>query len=160
MTGFGYFYCPLLPWMTTIILVMTFYLQYYISLKHNCASSKKTWTNAKTRTLYMIISFVYMLFPSFIFVYFISLYEVTSNCGPFEAGRPPIYVTGIITEDRRVSFWLFNSPVWAGITGREESIRLLLLSLNFLVFSWFHRALLLRLDVTGSAEATQEVPFI
>ena len=121
MTGFGYFYCPLLPWMTTIILVITFYLQYYISLRHNCANSKKTWTNAKTRTLYMIISFVYMLFPSFIFIYFISLYEVTSNCGPFEAGRPPIYVTGIITEDRQVSFWLFNSPVWAGITGWEES---------------------------------------
>ena len=107
--------------MTTIILVITFYLQYYISLKHNCANSKKTWTNAKTRTLYMIISFVYMLFPSFIFVYFISLYKVTSDCGPFEVGRPPIYVTGIITEDRRVSFWLFNSPVWAGITGWKEN---------------------------------------
>ena len=109
--------------MTTIILLLTFYLQYYISLKHNCASSKKTWTNAKTRTLYMIISFVYLLFPSFIYIYFISVYEVRSECGPFEAGQPPIYVTGIITEDRRVSFWIFNSAVWAGITGEWKLIK-------------------------------------
>ena len=109
--------------MTTIILLLTFYLQYYISLKHNCASSKKTWTNAKTRTLYMIISFVYLLFPSFIYIYFISVYEVRSECGPFEAGQPPIYVTGIITEDRRVSFWIFNSAVWAGITGEWKLLK-------------------------------------
>ena len=122
VTAFGYFYCPLLPWMTTIILVVTFYLQYYISLKHNCAQSKKTFTNAKTRTLYMIISFVAMLFPSFIYVYFISWYNVRSKCGAFEEGHPPIYVTGIVTEDKTVSYWLFNAPVWAGITGEDLRI--------------------------------------
>ena len=70
----------------------------------------------------MIISFVAMLFPSFIYVYFISWYNVRSKCGAFEEGHPPIYVTGIVTEDKTVSYWLFNAPVWAGITGEDLRI--------------------------------------
>ena len=105
--------------MTTIILIVTFYLQYYVSLRHNCAQSKKTWTNAKARALYMIITFVYMLFPTFIYISFISFYQVRSECGAFPEGHPPIYVTGIITDDEKVSQWLLNAPIWAGITGER-----------------------------------------
>ena len=68
MTCLGYYYCPLLPFITSIILFITFYLQYFLSLNINFKSSNKTWTDSKTRTLYLIISFAAILI-SFIFYF-------------------------------------------------------------------------------------------
>ena len=96
MTGLGYYYCPLLPLITSIILIVTFYLQYFLSLKVNLVSSKKTWITAKTRTLYMIISFLSALVSVIFYLLAITQNEVTVKCGPFPSGDPPIYSSGEI----------------------------------------------------------------
>jgi len=45
---------------------------------------------------------------------------VKSNCGPFPAGEEPIQYSGIVSSDSIVSFWIYNSPIWAGITGKPK----------------------------------------
>merc|ERR1711879_1015013 len=76
---------------------------------------KKTWITAKTRTLYMIISFLSALVSVIFYLLAITQNEVTVKCGPFPSGDPPIYSSGIVTKDKTVSFWIFNAPIWVGI---------------------------------------------
>ena len=123
MTCLGYYYCPLLPFITSIILFITFYLQYFLSLNINFKSSNKTWTDSKTRTLYLIISFAAILI-SFIFYFMtVTVTEVKDVdgvwCGPFPAGDTPVSHSGIISEDADVTYWIFNATIWASITGTK-----------------------------------------
>ena len=117
VTGLGYYYSPLLPLVTCLILVVTFYLQYFLSLKVNMARAKKTWITARTRTLYTFISFVAALVSVVFYLFAVTSKNIEAKCGPFPKGDPPIYSSGIMTEDKSVSYWIFNAPIWAGIAG-------------------------------------------
>ena len=117
MTGLGYYYSPMLPLITSLILIITFYLQYFLSLRVNLVSAKKTWISARTRTLYMVISFLAALVSVVFYLMAVTNTDVVIKCGPFPEGDPPIYSSGIVTKDKSVSFWIFNAPVWAGVAG-------------------------------------------
>ena len=126
VTCLGYYYCPLLPFITSLILVITFYAQYFLSLKVNFTSSNKTWIDSKTRTLYLIISFLAILI-SFIFYFLtITVTEVKevdgSWCGPFPAGDTPISYSGMVTRDADATYWIFNAAIWAALTGEPPMV--------------------------------------
>jgi hypothetical protein len=109
-TCFGLYYSPLLPLITTVILVLTFYLQ-RLSLRINFADSKKTWTSSATRTVYLIISFLAVIIPGGFFA--LSITD-KSYCGPFK-DTSPISVTGIYeSSDNReyATYWILAKGVW------------------------------------------------
>ena len=121
MTGLGYYYSPLLPLITSLILIITFYLQYFLSLRVNLVSAKKSWITARTRTLYMIISFLAALVSVIFYLMAVTNTETKNKCGPFPEGDTPIYSSGIVTRDKSVSFWIFNAPIWAGVAGKKNA---------------------------------------
>ena len=119
----GYYYCPLLPLITTIILVTTFYLHYFVSLKFNCDQGKKTWIGSQTRTLYLIISFAATMVSAVFYIVTITVTNVKCLLGPFPMDEYPVYSSGLVTDDKSVSFWIFNATIWVGITGKCTSFR-------------------------------------
>jgi len=115
VTGLGYYYSPLLPLITSLILIITFYLQYFLSLRVNLVNAKKTWITARTRTLYMVISFLAALVSVVFYLWAVTNTDIEFKCGPFPEEEPPIYSSGIVTKDKSVSYWIFNAPIWVGI---------------------------------------------
>ena len=81
-------------------------------------SAKKSWITARTRTLYMIISFLAALVSVIFYLIAVTNTEIKNKCGPFPEGDPPIYSSGVVTRDKSVSFWIFNAPIWAGVAGK------------------------------------------
>ena len=113
VTCFGLYYSPLLPLITTVILILTFYIQ-QLSLKINFTDSKKTWTTSTTRTIYLIITFLAVIIPTGFFLF--SMTQL-SCCGPF-AAPSPIDVTGInraSQDSTYFGYWILSRGVWAMI---------------------------------------------
>lgn len=147
VTGLGYYYSPLLPLVTSITLIITFYLQFYLcrfnfklskenfsswiaALKFNNAIfnmnsfsevfQQKTWVSSQVRTVYMIISFLAMTVAVVFFLVAITNTEVKTLCGPFPVDEAPIYSSGIYNNDNSVSYWVLNPPIWVGIAGKRK----------------------------------------
>jgi len=113
VTCLGFYNSPMLPILTTVILILTFYIQRF-SLWMNFENAKKTWTTTTTKTVYLIITFFAIFFPLGFFVYTITK-DVESECGPFLRGKSPIEETGFHTDSESVTTYLFSGAIWAGI---------------------------------------------
>ena len=111
-----------MPLITSLILIITFYLQYFLSLRVNLAKAKKTWITARTRALYMVISFLAALVSVVFYLWAVTNTDIEGKCGPFPEGDAPIYSSGIVTKDKSVSYWIFNAPIWVGIAGIKSKI--------------------------------------
>ena len=156
VTGLGYYYSPLLPLITSLILIITFYLQYFLSLRINLVNAKKTWITARTRTLYMVISFLAALVSVVFYLWAVTNTDIEGKCGPFPEGDAPIYSSGIVTKDKSVSYWIFNAPIWVGIAGIKRKI-FKFVDIFFAFYSGYRGNLLLHLDTPdGAKEAEKE----
>lgn len=150
-----------MPLITSLILIVTFYLQYFLSLRVNLVSAKKTWISARTRTLYMVISFLAALVSVVFYLMAVTNTDIVFKCGPFPEGDPPIYSSGVVTKDKSVSFWIFNAPVWAGVAGiKSASVQKVkifkFLDIFIAFFSGYCGDLLLHLDTPYGAKEPEK----
>jgi len=111
LTAFGLFYSPLLPAVTCIILILSFYLG-WASLRLNFMQAKKSWTDSATKTVYLTITFLSSLIP-FVFFLFTLTIKSSSYCGPFRDVEYPFLTTGIMQG--AVGSVVFSGAVWAAM---------------------------------------------
>jgi len=115
VTLLGYYFCPLLPLISSVIMIVMLIL-HYVSLNHNNQKNNAAWMMNSTRTIYMIMCTLSSIIAAVFYIFTVTVKTVKSNCGPFPAGEEPIQYSGIVSSDSIVSFWIYNSPIWAGIT--------------------------------------------
>ena len=97
VTCLGYYYCPLLPLLASLVLVLTFLLHRHLSL-YNCRDSRKVWASSSSRALHHILALAATAGPAVLFVIQISL--LPSHCGPF-SGDIPLEITGLFGNKGR-----------------------------------------------------------
>ncbi|BFZ03738.1 hypothetical protein BsWGS_06777 [Bradybaena similaris] len=105
----GIFYCPLLPVVVIVKLVITFYVKRY-SVTQNCRPSLKPWRASRTHTIF--VGYIFMFFIFTCVAVFFGVFEIKSSdeCGPYKS-----YETSYDVIKELISEWKVNHKVFGDI---------------------------------------------
>ena len=97
LVSLGSLYCPLLP----LVMCLKLMIGYGLRLFHiwvNCSASRETHSPSCIRFLFIGFSSVMVLFSTLIFIYAILCNPVSSPCGPFKSGSMSMALTFLWTQ--------------------------------------------------------------